>query len=120
MKPSAKKTILLLVTMGLTMMSMHFDAPCDGGPLSAGFLNDLLVGHSFEDSSCDDRAGDDTGNSCESGCQDCNLACCAGSAMIPPTAQTADSAPNYDGRLATTTAEVSWVDPDRLFHPPRA
>lgn len=120
MKSSSDIAIFLLVAMGLTMMSAQFDVPCDGTPPSEDLSNDFLVALTFDDSGCENKAGHENSNCCESGCQDCNLACCAGLALIAPTAQFVDPAPNLGGRLAATTSEVSWVDPDQLFHPPRA
>jgi len=39
--------------------------------------------------------------------------------MIPPVAQVLHSAPTVDGRLAATRAEVTQIDADPLYHPPR-
>lgn len=76
------------------------------------------------DCDCSDETAHETAHEtegcCETGCQHCSLPCCSGTAMIPPFAQVLDTSLTSDGRLAATVTDVTWVDPDPLYHPPRA
>ena len=39
--------------------------------------------------------------------------------MIADVAQMLDAALTLDGRLAASATDVTWVDADQLYHPPR-
>jgi len=120
MKTSSDKTILLLLAMGLTLLSAHIDVAYDVIPHSDVDVCDLLPADTCDSADCCDEPGHGNDNCCQTGCQHCSLPCCYGSAMIPTLAQLMDAAPTSDGRLAATSTDVTWVDPDRLFHPPQA
>jgi hypothetical protein len=119
MKSSTDKAILLLMAMGLTLLPAPLDAACDMIPHSDvdpcdTFLMDISDGPSGAGES---GHGDD--NCCDTGCQHCSLPCCSGTAMIPTVAQVLYSALTADGRLAAIATDVTWIDADPLFHPPR-
>lgn len=120
MKTSTDKTLFLLVAMGLTMLSAHIDVAHDVIPHTDVDVCDLLLTDTFDASACSDEPGHGNDNCCESGCQHCSLPCCYGSAMVPTVAQMVDASLNSDGRLAAAASDLTWIDPDPLYHPPQA
>lgn len=61
--------------------------------------------------------GDD--NCCDTGCQHCSLPCCSGTVMISTAVQVLDATLTVDGRMAAIANDVTWVDADPPYHPPR-
>ena len=120
MKTSLDKTLFLLVAMGLTLLSAHIDVAYEVIPHSDVDVCDLLLGDTCDVSACCDEPGHGSDNCCESGCQHCSLPCCYGSAMVPAVAKMVDANLNSDGRLAAGASDLTWVDPDPLYHPPQA
>lgn len=119
MKSSREITILLLVAMGLTMWSPALDAACDPFPVPDSLPSDLFPADTSLDQASERQTAHEGDDCCETGCQHCNLPCCAGTAMIPPVAQVLDTALTVDGRLALSATDVTRVDADPLYHPPR-
>jgi len=119
MKSSKEISILLLVAMGLTLLPAPLEAACD-----MTSHPDLDPCGTFPAANCDDppcNTEPDHGhdNCCDADCRHCGLPCCSGTAMIPPVAHVLDAALTADGRLVTTTVDVTRVDADPLYHPPR-
>ena len=120
MKSSTEKTILLLMAMGLALLPAPLAVACDATPHSDADPCGILMADTCDAPAGGRESGHGNDNCCETGCQDCSLPCCSGTAMIPTDAQMVDAALTSDGRLATTTTDLTWVDPDPLYHPPRA
>ena len=120
MKSSRDISIFLLVAMGLTLVPAPLEAACD--MISDPDVDpcDTSLAAAIGDTTSSRDEGHEDDDCCETGCHHCSLPCCSGTAMIPPFAQVLDTTLTSDGRLAATVTDVTWVDPDPLFHPPRA
>jgi hypothetical protein len=107
------------MAMGLTLLSAPLDAVCDLAPHSDVNSCATLPADTCDGSACGEEPDQGDDNCCETGCLNCSLPCCSGTAMISTVAQVQDAALNADGRLAATATDGTWVDVDPLFHPPR-
>lgn len=107
------------MAMGLTMLPAPLEAACDMFAHPDVDPCDIFLADTIHETTSGRDAGHEDDDCSKTCCQHCSLPCCSGTAMIPPFAQVLDPTPTSDGRLATTTSDVTWVDPDQLFHPPR-
>ena len=120
MKSSTGKSLLLLMAMGLTLVPAHLEVACDEIPHPDVAPCDIFLADTGHAPARGTEQGHGTDNCCETGCQHCSLPCCSGTAMIPTVAQILGAALTSSGRLAPTPPNVTWADPDQLYHPPRA
>lgn len=120
MKFLKDKSILLLLAMSLVVLPAPLEAAC--GMTAHPDIDpcETCLAETCNDPDCDDPAGHENDDCCEAGCQHCSLPCCSGTAMIPPVAHVADAPPAPDARLAAPATKMTQVDPDPLYHPPRA
>lgn len=119
MKSSREIAILLLVAMGLALLPAPLGAACDMTPHPDVDPCDTVLADTGEYPACGGERGHGDGNCCDTGCQHCSLPCCSGTAMIPPCTQVLDPFLTADGRLVATASDVTRVDADPLYHPPR-
>ena len=120
MKSSTKNSILLLVAMVLTLLPAHLEVACEVVTHPDADPCDLLLADSFDASASSNEPAQGGDNCCETGCQHCSLPCCTGTAMIPAAPQLAEASTISNDRLVTTNTDVTWVDLDQFYHPPRA
>ncbi|MEN8006281.1 MAG: hypothetical protein ABFS42_04665 [Candidatus Krumholzibacteriota bacterium] len=119
MKSSREISILLLVAMGLTLLPASLDAACDMTAHPDVDPCDTFLDDTCDGPSCGREPGHRDHDRCENGCQHCSLPCCSGTVMIPAAAQMLDEVLPADGRLVATATDVTWVDADPVYHPPR-
>ena len=119
MKSSREIAILLLVAMGLALLPAPLEAVCDMTQHPDLDPCDTVLTDSCYDPACGGEPDHGDDNCCDTGCQHCGLPCCSGTAMIPPVTQVLNAVLTADGRLAATAADVTRVDADPLYHPPR-
>ncbi len=119
MKSSREISILLLVAMGLALLPAPLEAACDMISHPDVDPCDTYLAATCDDETCEGHPGHGDDDCCETGCQHCSLPCCSGTVMIPPVAQVLHAVPTADGRLAATRADVTQIDADPLYHPPR-
>lgn len=71
---------------------------------------------SFETTDTDELPADDN---CCRGCAECGPLCCCAPLSVLPALITCDAAGRRRGTLVPDATEVSRVDRDRIYHPPR-
>jgi len=120
MNSSTEKALILIMAMCLALLPAYSDVVYDVDPLSdvdpcGTFPEDICEG-----SACSGEPDHGDDNCCEAGCQNCSLPCCSGTSMIATVSQGLDSALTANGSLAADASEMTWVDADPPFRPPRS
>jgi hypothetical protein len=76
-------------------------------------LAELLTG-------AEPEGGHGSNDCCDAGCHDCGLPCCIGIAMILASAPSVGAGACLRVQSLPFGSNLSWVDPDPFYRPPRS
>lgn len=119
MKSTREISVLLILAMGLTLLPAPFADVCDLKSPADTDLGGPVLADSGNHPADSREPGHENGHCCETCCQNCGLPCCSGTVMIPTPVPSLDAARTVDGCSDATAVDVTLVDPDPLYHPPR-
>ncbi len=124
MKSSWKTTIRLLVATLLALSPAQvfaaYELPTSDAPGPCDTSStDSCTDQACSDQICSDTADQEDDSCCEADCQHCGLPCCSGIAMITSATQRLDSSLTVTSYLPTLASNVTWIDANPLYHPPR-
>ena len=119
MKSSKKISILLLITMGLTLLPVCLSATYDVNLFFGDDPCESSRAEACDESACGSEPNPGDDDCCDEGCRLCSLPCCTGTVMLPILAQGLAPALTTDGRMAITATDLPRGDADPLDHPPR-
>jgi len=117
MRKPGKQHLLLIVATIFMAASLPMRSSCEttAHPEAAACMADAET--------ADHAADTDSfleSSHCDSGCTDCGLPCCVGTAVILTAAPNLAADTPIQASSLPESVERPLVDPDPLYHPPRA